>query len=133
MLAIIFFSMQLYLDWTGCMDIARGVSQIFGIELERNSGILIFQKTCRSFGEDGTLHLEPGLRIIYFIRFQCRSFVNQLTDLQERSGAISIKSIFNSNPCSMRMDCNRYVAWSGNVLRAMGCVSWNLDYTWSSV
>ena len=35
-LAIIFFSMQLYLDWTGCMDIARGVSQIFGIELERN-------------------------------------------------------------------------------------------------
>ena len=27
--------------------------------------------------------MEHGLRIIYFIRFQCRSFVNQLTDLQE--------------------------------------------------
>lgn len=48
-LAIIFFSMQLYLDWTGCMDIARGVSQIFGIELERNFWHPYFSKNMPEF------------------------------------------------------------------------------------
>ncbi len=48
-LAIIFFSMQLYLDWTGCMDVARGVSQIFGIELERNFWHPYFSKDMPEF------------------------------------------------------------------------------------
>lgn len=48
-LAIIFFSMQLYLDWTGCMDIARGVSQIFGIELEKNFWHPYFSKNMPEF------------------------------------------------------------------------------------
>lgn len=49
MLAIIFFSMKLYLDFQGCMDIGRGVSQIFGIELERNFWHPYFSKNMPEF------------------------------------------------------------------------------------
>ena len=48
-LAIIFFSLQLYLDFQGCMDIACGVSEIFGIELERNFWHPYFSKNMPEF------------------------------------------------------------------------------------
>ncbi len=34
--ATVFYAIQLYADFSGCMDIARGVSQIFGIEIDNN-------------------------------------------------------------------------------------------------
>jgi D-alanyl-lipoteichoic acid acyltransferase DltB (MBOAT superfamily) len=48
-LGLSFFSIQLYLDWLGCMDIARGVSQIFGIELDRNFWHPFFSKNMPEF------------------------------------------------------------------------------------
>lgn len=49
MLAIVFFSMKLYLDFQGCMDIGRGVSQMFGIELELNFWHPYFSKDMPEF------------------------------------------------------------------------------------
>lgn len=49
LIAIIFFSMQLYLDFQGCMDIGRGVSQVFGIELELNFWHPYFSKNMPEF------------------------------------------------------------------------------------
>lgn len=49
MLGLSFFSIQLYLDWLGCMDIARGISQIFGIELDRNFWHPFFSKNMPEF------------------------------------------------------------------------------------
>ncbi len=34
--AIFFYAIQLYMDFAGCVNIARGTAQIFGIELEEN-------------------------------------------------------------------------------------------------
>ena len=36
LVATLFYAVQIYMDFSGCVDIARGVSQIFGIELEEN-------------------------------------------------------------------------------------------------
>ena len=47
--AITFFSLQLYLDFQGCMDIGRGISQVFGIELEKNFWHPYFSKTMPEF------------------------------------------------------------------------------------
>lgn len=35
-LAVILFTLQLYMDFSGCMDIAIGISQLFGIDLPEN-------------------------------------------------------------------------------------------------
>ena len=48
-LAIIFLSLQLYLDFQGCMDIGRGVSQTFGIDLEVNFARPYFSKNMPEF------------------------------------------------------------------------------------
>ena len=66
-LAIIFFSMQLYLDWTGCMDIARGVSQIFGIELERNFWHPYFSKNMPEFWRRWHISLSTWFRDYVYI------------------------------------------------------------------
>lgn len=47
--AIVFFSMQLYLDFQGCMDICRGISEVFGISLEPNFARPYFSKTMPEF------------------------------------------------------------------------------------
>ncbi|MBE5938106.1 MAG: MBOAT family protein [Lachnospiraceae bacterium] len=49
LLGLSLFSIQMYLDWLGCMDIARGVSQIFGIELEKNFWHPFFSKNMPEF------------------------------------------------------------------------------------
>ena len=36
LLAVLLFSLQLYMDFSGCMDIVLGVSKLFGIEMEEN-------------------------------------------------------------------------------------------------
>ncbi len=47
--AIVFFSMQLYLDFQGCMDICRGISEVFGIRLEINFARPYFSKNMPEF------------------------------------------------------------------------------------
>lgn len=48
-LAISLFSIQMYLDWMGCMDIARGVSEVFGITLDKNFWHPFFAKNMPEF------------------------------------------------------------------------------------
>lgn len=49
LIAITFFSLQLYLDFQGCMDIGHGISQAFGIELEKNFWHPYFSKSMPEF------------------------------------------------------------------------------------
>ena len=48
-IALIFSSLQIYMDFSGCMDIVRGTSQIFGIELDENFRHPFFSKSVAEF------------------------------------------------------------------------------------
>lgn len=48
-LSISVYSIQLYMDWMGCMDIARGASEMLGIHLERNFWHPYFSKDMPEF------------------------------------------------------------------------------------
>lgn len=48
-LAVLFSGMQIYADFSGCMDIVIGVSQVMGIELEANFRQPFFSKTASEF------------------------------------------------------------------------------------
>ena len=49
LVAAIFATFELYCDFSGCMDMASGVSQIFGIELEQNFQRPFFSKSAAEF------------------------------------------------------------------------------------
>ena len=47
--ATVLFSIQIYADFSGCMDIVGGVSELFGIHLEKNFNHPYFSKTIPEF------------------------------------------------------------------------------------
>lgn len=47
--AAVFAAFELYCDFSGCMDMASGVSQIFGIELEKNFNHPFFSRSAAEF------------------------------------------------------------------------------------
>lgn len=49
LLAAVFGALQLYCDFSGCMDIALGVSQIFGITLKENFNRPFFSRSAAEF------------------------------------------------------------------------------------
>lgn len=49
LIAVLFSGMQIYADFSGCMDIVIGISQIMGIELEANFRQPFFSKTASEF------------------------------------------------------------------------------------
>ncbi len=49
LIGILFSALQLYADFSGCMDIAIGVSQCFGVELEENFRRPFYARTASEF------------------------------------------------------------------------------------
>lgn len=49
LVAVLFSAVRLYCDFSGCMDIASGISQVFGIELEKNFNHPFFSKSAAEF------------------------------------------------------------------------------------
>lgn len=49
LVATLFYAVQIYTDFAGCVNIARGVSQIFGFELENNFRQPYFSKSVDEF------------------------------------------------------------------------------------
>ncbi len=48
-IALVFSSFQIYMDFSACMDIVQGMSQIFGIKLENNFNHPFFSKNATEF------------------------------------------------------------------------------------
>lgn len=68
LLGAIFFTFQIYGDFSGYSDIAIGTARLFGINLMRNFNYPYFHVILQSFGVDGTYLLQPGFAIIFTSR-----------------------------------------------------------------
>lgn len=49
LIAILFYTFQIYMDFSGCIDIVTGVSGLFGVELSENFRRPFFSKTINEF------------------------------------------------------------------------------------
>ncbi len=68
-LAILLYPLQMYADFSGCMDIVLGTSELFGIKLAENFNNPFFQELLKDFGRGGTLPLEHGQKIMFYILY----------------------------------------------------------------
>lgn len=83
-----FSAMELYCDFSGCMDIARGMSQILGIELESNFNHPFFSKSAAEFWRRWHITLGTWFKdYIYMTMVTSPSIAKCLPPLKKRFGA----------------------------------------------
>lgn len=63
------YTLQLYMEFSGCMDIVIGSGNLFGVALPENFRQPFFLEMLRNSGEDGTLLWAHGSKPMCFIRF----------------------------------------------------------------
>lgn len=65
--ASVFYSIQIYTDFSGCVDIARGAAQIFGIKLAHNFNHPYFALSIQDFWRRWHISLSTWLRDYIYI------------------------------------------------------------------
>lgn len=67
LIAVLFSGMQIYADFSGCMDIVIGISQIMGIELEANFRQPFFSKTASEFWTRWHMTLSGWTKVYIYL------------------------------------------------------------------
>lgn len=80
--AVLLYTVQLYADFSGCVDLCRGVSQIFGIELMNNFNHPYFSVSVKDFWSRWHISLSGWLKDYVYIplggnrRGKARKYIN---------------------------------------------------------
>ncbi len=81
-IAMLFYTLQIYTDFSGCVDISRGISEIFGIELINNFKHPYFAVSIKDFWRRWHISLSSWFRDYIYIplggsrKGELRKFVN---------------------------------------------------------
>ena len=70
LLCVYLFAIQIYCDFSGYSDIARGSAKLLGVDLMVNFRRLIFQRRSLNFGGAGTFHFRHGFATICISRWE---------------------------------------------------------------
>lgn len=76
-LAIVVYSIQIYADFSGCIDIVSGVSELFGIHLRQNFNHPYFSKTMAEFWRRWHISLQEWFKDYVYFPVSTSSFVKK--------------------------------------------------------
>lgn len=101
-LALTGSSLQLYMDFSGCMDIVRGTSQIFGIELEKNFNHPFFSRNVAEFWRRWHITLGAWFKdYVYMPIAMSPKLLNCTKKIREKYGMNTAKIFNTSVPLSI--------------------------------
>lgn len=122
---VVLASVQLYCDFSGYMDIARGVSQIFGINLDENFNHPFFSKSAAEFWRRWHITLGTWFKdYIYMPLVISPCMIKASAWFKKRCG----KGSYGSCSIIGGMDSDRIMAWYGNTVSGMGDLLGTVDY-----
>ncbi len=118
------FGLQTYADFSGGMDIARGVSQIFGIELEINFKQPYFAKSIEEFWR--RWHITLGAWMKDYVFFPL-SLSKRFTDLSKRARKLFGNYIGKKLPSFLAMFLVYFLVgfWHGSSWKYVAYGIWN--------
>ncbi len=77
--AVIFFTLQLYTNFSGSIDIIMGISEVMGVKLPENFSLPFFSKTITEFWKNWHITLGAWLRDYIFYPLQKSNVMQRLT------------------------------------------------------
>ncbi len=114
----------IYTDFSGCMDIARGVSQIFGVELDLNFNHPFFSKTVTEFWRRWHMSLGGWFRdYVYYSISTSKKVKNLNKSLRKKLPDSVTRVIITAIPVTITWVLTG--VWHGS---GMGYVMWGVYY-----
>lgn len=108
--AMVFYAIQLYADFSGCMDMVLGISELFGIEMEENFDLPFFAKSVAEFWRRWHISLGTWFRDYVY------------NPVMQSNMSKSLKSSLRNTP---------FKKWSMNIVAAVALlITWLLTGIW---
>ncbi len=96
LIAVIFSMFQLYADFSGCMDIVVGISQVIGIELDQNFRQPFFAKNAAEFWRRWHITLGAWMREYIFMPISTNPRFIRWIGAMKRSGRKQLSTFFKT-------------------------------------
>lgn len=95
-LAFVIYSIQIYTDFSGCIDIVRGVSEMFGIKLRKNFNHPYFSKTMGEFWRRWHISLQEWFKDYIYFPVSASSFIKKMKKFFKGKGLNKAEILFTS-------------------------------------
>ncbi len=102
LIALIFSSFQLYMDFSGCMDIVRGASQLFDVRLDKNFDHPFFSKSAAEFWRRWHITLGAWFKDYVYLPVVTSGWLAKQTNtIKEKAGREAAKKINAAIPLAV--------------------------------